>query len=53
MIGTKWKHKTGNISGKVVEHNPKNGRVVLRLKDGKKYRGLIGNLKDKWEQTDG
>jgi len=49
-LNTKWRHNGGQIQGTVTEHNPKNGRVVLKLDNGRTYKGRIGNLKDNWTE---
>jgi hypothetical protein len=48
----RWKHRTGGIVGTLIKHNKKTGCVVLRLDDGRTYRGRIGNLKRKWERVE-
>ncbi len=51
MIGTIWQHKTGPLKGTVTEHDPKTGRVRLKLNNGRTYKGQVNNLKAKWQQV--
>lgn len=53
LLKTTWRHKSGQIQGKVIDLDPHNGRVVLKLDDGRVYRGRVNNLKAKWTQIDG
>jgi len=48
LLKTKWRHKSGKLAGVVTEHNTTTGKVVLKLNNGRTYRGRVGNLKEKW-----